>query len=126
MEYIRRLRERLMTELHEIPLESDWTPSCLERALHIIAGIKDLDTIQGMEDHQNSYNSESREKSGRYSREYRPMYSENWRPDRYSEKRYYSRDDGRSRMSAEIERLMEDAPNEEVRQALRRVMMELN
>lgn len=110
-----------MSELKEMhdgfiqELKNEWnkakgkelTPTCLDNMYKLIECVKGIDKIEMLED-------ESEHSSASY------------RQRNYSGRRsYYSRHSRMDRLEEELERLMDEAPNDRVREAIDRALSEI-
>ncbi len=102
MDSLYALKDLLCDEIGDIVEKNDITPTELERAYKAVDIIKDIVTIDAMENSEYSYDSESqggysgrRDSMGRYSRN----------SGRYSRNRGYSRADEKEAMLNKIEEM---------------------
>ena len=120
MEYYYDLKKMLCKELENVANQKELSAGDLETVDKLTHSIKSLLTIMAMEDNGYSYNdgysgARRRDNMGRYvDNGYSGRY---YYDDGYSGRRY-SRDEGKSHMIHQFERLMDDASTQEEREVL--------
>lgn len=140
MDYFYDLKEMLCKELEELAKKGELSAGDLEAVDKLTHSIKSLVTIMAMDEgeysNEGSYNNGgggsngsygSYERGGRGGRSGRGGNSGargRSSMERYSGRRY-SRDEAASEMVQEFERLMEDAPNKEMREVIQRAVNQL-
>ena len=129
------LKEMLCNELEELVKKGDLSAGSLDVVDKLTHSIKSLDTIMAMEDAGYSndgyngysgYRGQRRDSMGRYADggSYGRYYDDGMNRGGYSGRRY-SREEGVSMISQEIERLMDDAKTPEEREILKQAHQKL-
>lgn len=139
MEYLYDIKDMLCKELEELAEKGELSAGTLDAVDKITHSIKSIVTIMAMEDggysneggygsyegnygRGGSYNSYARGNRGGYRGGGRSR--EGGMGGRYSGRRY-SRDEAADMMVQEFERLMEEAPNQEVREVIQKAVKQL-
>lgn len=123
MKYLHELKEKLCKELDEIARKPEMGAGDLEIIHKLTDTIKNVDKINMLEEgeYSQAYNGYSRT-DGSYER------GNSYRRSRDSMGRYtrrYSRSDGTAYMVDQLEELMAQADNEQVKKAIRRAMEQI-
>ena len=129
MEYYHDLKKKLCRELENYAKDGKLSAGDLEVIDKLTHSIKSLVTIIAMEDsgYSGEYSGARRRDSmGRYA-DNGPGYNRYYDggSDGYSGRRMYSRDEGKSHMIHQLEDLMQQAGNQEERQALQQALSRL-
>lgn len=120
---LHELKERLTEQLKKVVRKEDITEKELENSYKMVDILKDIATIEAMDDYGDEFEEgESMRYGKRYSRMMPydgtyPYYRAN-RPGRESYNRYGSRSDGKEAMIKRLEEMMADAPSEKERMAI--------
>ena len=136
---MKQLREMLCAELDEITRKGELTAGSLETVDKLTHSIKSIDTIVAMEEggysEDGGYEGASyargrgrnarRDSMGRYSS---ADYSRENRGGRrgYSRNGGYSMDDSKDEMIEKLHEMLDDAPNEKIRNAIHRLINQLD
>lgn len=124
MEFYYDLKKKLCKELEEIADKRELSAGDLEVVDKLTHSIKSIVTIMAMDDSGYSYNdgysgARRRDSMGRYAD---GAYDDGYSGRRYSDGGYsgrrYSRDEGKSHMVQQFEKLMDDASSQEEREVL--------
>jgi len=124
MEFYYDLKKKLCKELEEIADKRELSAGDLEVVDKLTHSIKSIVTIMAMDDSGYSYNdgysgARRRDSMGRYAD---GAYDDGYSGRRYSDggysERRYSRDEGKSHMVQQFEKLMDDASSQEEREVL--------
>ena len=124
MEFYYDLKKKLCKELEEIADKRELSAGDLEVIDKLTHSIKSIVTIMAMDDSGYSYNDGY---SGTRRRDSMGRYADGAQDDGYSGRRYsdggysgrrYSRDEGKSHMVQQFEKLMDDASSQEEREVL--------
>lgn len=124
MEFYYDLKKKLCKELEEIADKRELSAGDLEVVDKLTHSIKSIVTIMAMDDSGYSYNdgysgARRRDSMGRYAD---GEYDDGYSGRRYSDGGYsgrrYSRDEGKSHMVQQFEKLMDDASSQEEREVL--------
>lgn len=121
------LKEMLCNELEELVKKGDLSAGSLDVVDKLTHSIKSLDTIMAMEDagYSNDYGysgARRRDSMGRYADG--GSYNYRYNGGGYNGRRY-SRDEAAEEMVHEFERLMEEAPNQEMREVIQKAVKQL-
>ena len=140
MEYLYELKEMLCKELEEMVEKGELTAGSLEAVDKLTHSIKSIVTIMAMEEggysNEGSYGysgygrggnsgARRRDSMGRYAD---GSYAEGYSGRRYSEGysgRRYSRDEGKSHMVHQFEKMMEEASSQEEREIIQSALSKL-
>lgn len=110
------LRERLVQELKnesaKVVKMAEMTPTCLDNVYKLIESVKGIDKIAMLEEAAEQSHYSNRPYSGNNS--YRNSYAP-----------YYSRHTRLDQMASQLEQMLNDAPNDRVRQAIERALDEM-
>lgn len=134
---MKQLREMLCSELDEITRKGELTAGSLETVDKLTHSIKSIDTIIAMEEggySEDGYEGASsyargrgrnarRDSMGRYSSD---NYSRENRSRRDYSRNGYSTDDSRESMIEKLHEMLDDAPNEKIRNAIHRLINQLD
>ena len=121
------LKEMLCNELEELVKKGDLSAGSLDVVDKLTHSIKSLDTIMAMEDagYSNDYGysgARRRDSMGRYADG--GSYNYRYNGGGYNDRRY-SREEGMSYLSEEIEKLMDEAKTQEEREVLKQAHQKL-
>ena len=121
MKALHELREMLAKEIDEITKKGELTAGSLDTVDKLTHSLKSIDTIIAMNggDEYSQRGYDGGNMGGNYSGYY-PRYSYARGGQRRMANGRYSRDDGRENMIRQLEDMMNDAPDEKTREAIRR------
>jgi len=124
MDFFYDLKKKLCKELEEIADKRELSAGDIEVIDKLTHSIKSIVTVMAMDDSGYSYNdgysgARRRDSMGRYAD---GAYDDGYSGRRYSDGGYpgrrYSRDEGKSHMVQQFEKLMDDASSQEEREVL--------
>ena len=120
MEYMHELKEMLCEELEQIAEQGELTAGSLDTIDKLTHSIKSIATIMAMEDAGYSRDYVSKYDGGSYARRRDSMgrYSRRGSYARGGRRGGYSRDDEHDKMVEKLERMMEQATDQNVKNAL--------
>lgn len=129
---MKQLREMLCSELDEITRKGELTAGSLETVDKLTHSIKSIDTIIAME--EGGYSEDGYENASSYARgrgrNARRDSMGRYSSDNYSRenrsRRDYSMDDSRESMIEKLHEMLDDAPNEKIRNAIHRLINQLD
>lgn len=125
MEYMYELKEKLCRELEEVARKPEMGAGDLELIHKLTDTIKNIDKIDALEDDGYSRGGDwEMEGRGRYNRGSSYARRRDSRG-RYTSDRRYSRDDAKTHMMEQMERLMNGTQNEREREIIKRAMDQL-
>lgn len=141
---MKQLREMLCDELDEITKKGELSAGSLDTVDKLTHSIKSIDTIMAMNENYsedgysmngyNSYNDNNSYARGR-GRNARRDSMGRYTSDGYSERRGYSRenrmnrysmDEARESMAEKLHEMLDDAPNEKIKNAIHRIINQLD
>ena len=138
---MKQLREMLCDELDEITKKGELSAGSLDTVDKLTHSIKSIDTIMAMEESysedgysMNSYNGDNSYARGR-GRNARRDSMGRYASDGYSERRGYSRenrmgrysmDEAKENIAEKLHEILDDAPNEKIRNAIHRIINQLD
>lgn len=130
MKALHELRDMLSQEIDEITKKGELTAGSLDTVDKLTHSLKSIDTIIAMhggddEYSQRGYSNTDGHMGGGYSGNYpRYYYAKNGNQRRDSRGRY-SRDDGREQMIEQLRDMMNDAPDDHMREAIRKCVEQM-
>lgn len=138
---MKQLRDMLCDELDEITKKGELSAGSLDTVDKLTHSIKSIDTIMAMEESysedgysMNSYNGDNSYARGR-GRNARRDSMGRYASDGYSERRGYSRenrmgrysmDEAKENIAEKLHEILDDAPNEKIRNAIHRLINQLD
>ena len=138
---MKQLRDMLCDELDEITKKGELSAGSLDTVDKLTHSIKSIDTIMAMEESysedgysMNSYNGDNSYARGR-GRNARRDSMGRYASDGYSERRGYSRenrmgrysmDEAKENIAEKLHEILDDAPNEKIRNAIHRIINQLD